>query len=418
MNHPAQAIKGCGEFVTFVDELAMKLVDHSPTFESFVAALPGVLPDEALSALRRIAGPNAERLAADAATDRAGDFIDQCAMLPLPHPLDSEFRFDEATARILARALVEATRAGDEILLIGVPSVAIELAAMDVDRQVRFLGPDNSVSDAVRTAFNGERLVLEQGPGRTAAAALLDAPWYVDPMVQLIEVCAHGCRDRALVTLTFPKLGTRPEIFADRAAFLAAAASAGLLPTGSSDLVYYRTPLFELTALERQGIARLPSWRRGETVEFVATAEVASRRWVRPRVSELTAAGTRLRLLSWTNSGASGLEPIHDYEVFPSVSSRAPGRSRATLWTTTNRAFAVDPSLACRALSEMANQHNGNVLHLRFFESQNDLSCPSHVAPVEGLIHQLTELVGRELHDARRLVGDGAWLKTGMDWRY
>lgn len=418
MNRPIEAIEGCGEFVAFVDELALKLVDSSPTFESFVAALPGVLPDEALSALRRIGGPNAERLATDAATDRAGHLIDQCAMLPLPHPLDSEFRFDEATARMLASALVEATKAGDEILLIGVPSVAIELSAMDVDRQVRFLGPDNSVTDAVRAAFNGERLVLAQGPGRTAAAALLDAPWYADPMVELIEICAHGCRNRAPVNLTFPRLGTRPEIVADRAAYLAAAASAGLLPTGASDLVCYRTPLFELAALERQGIARLPSWRSGEMLEFVATAEVASRPWLRPRVTELTVFGTRLRLISGTKSGASGLELIDEHEVFRSVSSRASGRSRATLWTTTNRAFAVDPSLACHALSEMANQHSGNVLYLGFFESQNDLSNPAHVAPAEELIHQLTELVGRELHDARRLVGDGAWLKTGMDWRY
>jgi hypothetical protein len=410
-------MEGCSEFVAFIDELAMKLVDQSPTFESFVAALPGVLPDEALSALRRIGGPSAERLCADAATDRAGDLIDQCAMLPLPHPLDSEFRFDEATARSLARALVEATKAGDEILLIGVSSVAIELSAMDVDRQVRFLGTNNCVTDAVRAAFRGERLALEQGPGQTAAAALVDAPWYVDLMVELIEVCAHGCRDRALVTLTFPRVGTRPQIVADRAVCLAAAGSAGLLPTGSSDPVCYRTPLFELAALERCGIGRLPSWRRGEAVQFVTTPNVASRRWVQPRVTELTVFGNRLRLISGSGSGGAQLEPIHAQEVFPSVSSRAPGRARATLWTTTNRAFTVDPDLALQALSQIAARSNGDVLHLRFAEGQSELSYSSRVAPVEGLIHQLTELVGREMHDARRLVGDGAWLKTGMDWR-
>ena len=35
------------------------------------------------------------------------------------------------------------------------------------------------------------------------------------------------------------------------------------------------------------------------------------------------------------------------------------------------------------------------------------------VAADDRLIHQLVELVGRELDDARRLVGDGAWLMTG-----
>lgn len=417
MNRTVAAMEACGEFVAFVDDLAKKLVDHSPTFEAFVAALPGVFPDEALAALRRIGGPNAERLAADAATDRAGDLIDQCTMLPLPHPIDSEFRFEEATARMFAKTLVEATRAGDEILLIGVPSVAIELGGMDVDRQVRFLGPDNTVTDAVRAAFRGQRLVLAQGPGRTAAAALVDAPWYVDPMVELIEVCAHGCRDQALVTLTFPRLGTRPDVVADRAAYFGAAASAGLLPTGSADPVCYRTPLFELAALEQCGIGRLPSWRRGEALQFVATSGVASRGWVRPRATELTAFGVRLRLIPDRQARGSRLEPVYPHEVCSSVSSRAPGRSRATLWTTTNRAFAVDPDLTREALRQMAGRSNGDVLHLRFAQAQSELSSSSNVAPLEGLIHQLTELVGREMHDARRLVGDGAWLETGMDWR-
>jgi hypothetical protein len=122
-------------------------------------------------------------------------------------------------------------------------------------------------------------------------------------------------------------------------------------------------------------------------------------------------------LISGSGSGGAQLEPIHAQEVFPSVSSRAPGRARATLWTTTNRAFTVDPDLALQALSQIAARSNGDVLHLRFAEGQSELSYSSRVAPVEGLIHQLTELVGREMHDARRLVGDGAWLKTGMDWR-
>jgi hypothetical protein len=417
MNRAVQTLDGRDGFAAFVDDLARNLVDHSPTFESFVAALPGVLPDEALAALRRIGGPNAEKLAADAATDRAGPLIDQCAQLPLPHPIDSEFRFDAATARILARAVVEATKNGDEVLLIGVPSVAIELAAMDVDRRVRFLGPDNCVTDAVRAAFENKQLVLDQGPGRTAAAALLDPPWYVDPMVELIEVCAHGCRDGAIVTLTVPELGTRPKIVADRAAYLATAAQAGLRPTGGSGPVCYRTPLFELAALERQGIGRLASWRRGEALEFVVTASRPSREWVRPRATELSVFGTRLRLTTATGPGGSGLEAVHSHEVFPSVSSRAPGRSRATLWTTTNRAFAVNPRLTRHALSKMAEQAKDEVLHLRISEPQNELVSTSCVAAAEELIHQLTELVGRELHDARRLVGDGAWLMTGMDWR-
>ncbi|MDP9423341.1 MAG: hypothetical protein M3Q19_11030 [Pseudomonadota bacterium] len=417
MTHAA-ALDGDRGFEQFVDDLARKLVGLSPTFEAFVASLPGVLPDEALAALRRIGGCDADRLASDAHTDRAGATIDQCALLPLPHPLDSEFRFDTTTAHILATALVSSTKAGDEILLVGVPSVAVELGLMDVDRCIRFLGPDNCVTQAVKSAIKDERLMLDQGPGRTAAAALVDPPWYYGPMAELIEVCAAGCREGAIVTLILPPTGTRPEIAEDRSSYLAAATRAGLKPTDASGPAYYRTPLFELAALERQGIARLASWRRGEALEFVATGAVRPRRWDAPVATELSVSGVRLRLIPGMRAGGAQLQSVDSHEIFPSVSARAPGRSRATLWTTTNRAFAIDYDLARAALSEIAAVgSDSELLPFGFSQQQNDPSAPTSVAVSDGLIHQLIELIGRELNDARRLVGEGAWLETGMDWR-
>lgn len=403
-------------FTDFVDNLALQLVGHSPTFESFVIAMPGVLPDEALASLHRMTGPQAERLAADAANDRAGSLIDQCAALPLPHPLDSEFRFDDTTAKILARGLIAATRPGDEILLIGVPTVAIELAAIAEDRTIRFLGPDNCVTAAVRDAFANRTILLDQGPGRTAAAALLDPPWYAAPMSELIQICAWGCREGALAKLVMPPIGTRPEIAVDRSAFLNFAAEAGMVQTGTSAPVCYRTPLFELAALERQGIARLPSWRRGEVVEFKVGASAGLRTWQAPQTIEFSFAGVRLRLVSGDPGGGATLVPIAGQEVFPSVSVRAPGRSRATLWTTTNRAFAVDLAAAQAAFSDLAL--NPELLQARLYAQQNNTLAENHVETSGELIHQLVELVGRELGDARRLVGDGAWLKAEMDWRF
>lgn len=402
------------DFTRFVDDLAATLVDYSPTFEAFVVAMPGVLPDEALAALRRMPGTNAQRLASDAVTDRANANLDQCSLLPLPHPLDAEFRFDDITATILATALVESSRDGDEILLIGVPSVAIALAAMQVDRRVRFLGPDNCVTAAVVAAFGDRPLLLDQGPGGTAATALLDPPWYEGPMTELIRVCAAGCRAGALVKLVLPPLGTRPEIALDRSTFFSVATAAGLEPTGIDGPVCYRTPLFELAALEQQGIARLPSWRRGEAVEFRAGGNPDRQRWVPPFATEFSVAGVRLRLVSGA-SGSESLVPITSHEVFPSVSARTPGRGLATLWTTTNRAFSVNYDLAYRAFSAMAA--NPEVLHLGFYSSKNDLSGDPRVASADELIHQLIQLIGRETGDARRLVGEGAWLETEMEWR-
>lgn len=403
-------------FTAFVDGLAAQLVRHSPTFEAFVVAMPGVMPDEALAALRRMPGQRAARLAADAAVDRAGPFIDQCRQLPLPHPLDSEFRFDGLTADILAAGLVEATRDGDEILLVGVPSVAASLASLGIDRRVRFLGPDNCVTAAVRAAIPDGRLMLGQGPGGTAAAALLDPPWYREPMRDLIGVCAHGCRPGALVNLVVPPIGTRPEVAEDKAAFLAFTAAAGLAPTGRGGPVCYRTPLFELAAMERQGIARLASWRRGECLEFAVTATGGRVPWTPPAATELSVGGVRLRLVRGDRRGGGELVPLGSHEVHPSVSARSQGRGAATLWTTTNRAFVVDFDLAKAAMAEIAG--DSDVLLSGFSPPESEPAREPGVAGGDGLIHQLSELIGRENADARRLVGDGAWRETVMEWRY
>lgn len=406
-------------FITFVDGLAAQLVEHSPTFEAFVVAMPGVMPDEALAALRRIPGEPAARLAADAAVDRAGCLIDQCGQLPLPHPLDSEFRFDALSADILARGLVDSTRAGDEILLVGVPSVAVSLASMGPDRRIRFLGPDNCVTAALRAAIPDGRLVLEQGPGGTAAAALLDPPWYREPMRALIGVCAHGCRPGALVNLVVPPIGTRPEVARDKAAFLGFAAAAGLLPTGRGGPVCYRTPLFELAAMERQGIARLASWRRGECLEFAVSVAGAPVPWTAPVATELSVGGVRLRLVRGDRRGGGDLVSLGDHEVHPSVSARSVGRSAATLWTTTNRAFVVDFDIAAAAMARIARAPDmPDMLQKGFSSPENDPPLGPGVAGGDGLIHQLSELIGREVADARRLVGDGAWHETAMEWRY
>ncbi len=392
---------------------------RAATFGDLVRALPGVTPDEALRSLARLRDDRADALAADARVDRAPRLIDQCGALPLPHPLDSEFRFDVPTARRLADVLLEVTAPGDEILLVGTPTVAIEFARMRADRLVRFLGPRDGVTAAVAAAFGGKGLALGGGAGGTAAAALVDPPWYARPFGDMLSACSRGCRAGAPAWVVLPPLGARPGAAEDRAAFVAMARRAGLAGTGGSELVWYRTPLFELAAMELQGLGRLADWRRGDLMSFVVERPQEPSSPVHlPTVCELTLRGVRLRIVGNGSSAAPGpalLTAVGRAEVFSSVSSRAPGRERANLWTTGNRAFHVDAAAARAAMAAIAREET-KVLHSGIAARQSDIPLDSGIAPPNRLIHQLLELIGRELDDARRLVGDGAWLDTGTEW--
>ena len=176
-------------------------------------------------------------------------------------------------------------------------------------------------------------------------------------------------------------------------------------------------PLRHFPVLARSPtVARLANWRRGEATEFVVAGEYVPAQWLRPRSPEFMIGGIRLKLAPGPGSGGNELVPIGPHEVFPSVSARAPGRDAATLWTTTNRAFAVDPERARAALGALAGA-GPEVLLSGFTFDKNDLALPPDVAAESKLIQQLAELVGREFADARRLVGDGAWHEMAMEWR-
>jgi hypothetical protein len=417
-----QLLLAAEHFQSWSDQLADEALGFATSFADFVRSLQGASPDQALAYLRRSSTPEFVRqrqfLIADAAIDGAPGVLDQCARLPLPHPADSEFRFDDQTAKRLACRLIDRTHDGDEILLVGTPSVALAIADLKIDRRIRFVGSDDCVTNAILSAIPASMLQIGASAGRTATIALVDPPWYSEPMRAMIATCALGLLPKSTVWIVLPAIGTKPDAIYDRIDFALFAKNCGLTQTGNNDRVGYRTPLFELAALEQQGIARLSNWRISDIHEFMLEREVDIARPQAPEAPvELTMDGVRIRLTDCSKERPTSLIPISKSEVFPSVSFRASGRRSASLWTSGNRAFNVDVKAAYSAMSAIAASH-GNVLQRRLTSSKKDSPENKHVEPTNHLIHQLLELIDREKSDARRLVGDGAWLDTAKDWRF
>ena len=408
-----------------IDRLLADAAPSADCFATLLAGMAGAGPADVFLGLRRIRERGELQAVADALMRDAGrrphllPANDQPASLPLPHPLDSEWRFTPSSVDDLVGRLLDATSPGDELLLVGTPSVAAALSRTCADRRIRFVGPDDLVSAEVERLFTGD-LRLTRGTGGQAAAAIVDPPWYGGPFAEMLAICARGCRRHAPVLTVMPRNATRPGMKVDVADMLASVVALGIEPTEADSFeVGYRTPLFEARALERGGLRPdLGEWRRGDCVTLTSSGKalgpVASTG--RTEHVELMLDGCRIRLTFGKKTGGRGLAPVEDEEVSASVSARSPTRQSANLWTTANRALRVDEGSCLEAFAAIA-EDEGIVLPAGLTHRRIESFRRNGVEGRVNLIHPIRELFARETADAARLVGDGSWLRGAKGMR-
>lgn len=416
------ALPAAADFDEFVNRAVASASLKSRSFADLLRHLPGIGPTDALRALESgSADSNFLRLLADARAPQIPVLpFDQGRNLPLPHPLDMEWRFTPNTVQQLLAEGIAATSDGDAILLLGVPSIAAAAAETTVDRVFLVIGEDNAICVALKQATRGDQRFIHGGGGPQARAAIVDPPWYIDAYVEMLDACARRCAQGALLLLALPPVGVRPTASHDRSLMRQAAIKAGFDPAGEPNTLRYRSPLFELAAWRSAGIgAWLPDWRTGELIRLVKRVEAfraSPPLAFKPPAFELTLDGVRLKLLLG-RGGPRSLTPIVEAEVVPSVSARFPGRERAALWTSSNRAYAVDSHIALLAMADVATQR-GLMLLGRLNAGENRRGDSTAIDAIRALTHQIDRLASRECAVATELLGETAWLRSVNDARF
>ncbi|HJU19289.1 MAG TPA: hypothetical protein VJ770_22780 [Stellaceae bacterium] len=355
------------------------LADGKRTFGEVLCALPGVYPTEVLPSLRRITAAGGLRPSHLSAIERGASrrHTPLCkgnglGWLPLPHPLDFEWRFSAETCETLLARADGLSRRDWPVALIGTPGLCAHLLEHGpIGRPFSFLGENNVVTGALRhRALRGPAKIsfLPCGAGSslagTADAVIIDPPWYADYIRPLFRMAALVCRVGGHILVSLPSEGVRPSAWADRERTLAFARRIGLRAVACEPrTLTYDTPFFEWNSLVAAGIRNLPlTWRRGDLLVFERMpAQVAppGKQWVAAGWEESVVKGVRFRARLVTAAPdrgaiAAGLYPIVDGGVLPSVSRRDPRRASVDVWTSGNRVFRCGRPdlvhLACRRL--------------------------------------------------------------------
>lgn len=367
-------------FAARVDDLTQAAIrDGATSFAALLHRLPGVYPTEVLASLDRLADSASVDAAVAMSIHRRAATngvaaVEGRSLLPLPHPLDYEWRFTPDAARLLLNRAADLTPFGGDLLLFGTPGLAVEALTLPIGRRLAFLAEDNSVTDRVFALNQATGSPLSIAfcsgglPRESADAVFLDPPWYLDFVRPMLAAAAHACRPGGVVLISLPPDGARPSAESDRQATIAFARRLGLAAMEHSPLaIAYETPFFERNALAAVGIYPPPHWRRGDLVVFRKT-----------RASTRPPPASSGRLRDWTevaigrmrlfirgsgeaHSDDARLISLVEGDILPTVSRRDPRRRQANVWTSGNRIFRTDnPQLVLEAAISCAGEAMGS----------------------------------------------------------
>lgn len=402
-----------------------------PDFTELLITLPGVYPVVLLETLRRLARAGALDAAGLARCEReaatcAKPVVTTC-LLPLPHPLDFEWRFSKETSRALLEYTHDLMGANGEALLFGTPGLALE--CLDVDRgRVSFIGENNVVTrrlmrlrDATRHTLD-IRLCTSGIVANSADVIVVDPPWYLDFVRPMLSAAAVSCREGGYLLVSLPPEGARSNGAAERERTLRFAERVGLrLETTHPLSLTYATPFFEANALAAHGIHVPHDWRRGDLVlmrkvgaprRSFSMASVRRDRWVEVEID-------RMRLFV-RREGAGGdiagmLRSLTPGDVLDAVSRRDPIRTRASVWTSGNRIFATDnPDAVIDAALALAGAEKGLPQQPVLPVSSADRDAQDRLSYSLQALADKEALEERALCQAAKLGKGPAWTSTSM----
>ena len=332
-------------------------------FAALVAALPGVYPSQVWASVERLATTSAVsaqtvgHLRHSKGTDAVVGFDEPACPLPLPHPLDFDWRFSYDTVEVLLKRCADLSQPSETIVLLGTPRLAIRATHSSCPRRFLYLDRNPAAVAAVAQRGNPQNTqrfdAMEDAIPcpETAAAVCIDPPWYLPQFRSFLWVAAALCRLGGHVLCSIPAVGTRPRMATEWQHMQAWADRCGLsLIHYERSALTYVTPPFEMNALRAGGFSGVSThWRRSDFAVFARTGPPLIARPSRPEMAppwqEFIVSGVAFRTSPvtrpCTETGFQDprLRTLVPGDILPSVSARDQRRAGAEVWTTGNRIF-------------------------------------------------------------------------------
>lgn len=261
------------------------------------------------------------------------------AKLPDPHPLDFDWRFDEATASSIASMLI----AHQPIVALGTPTIARRLKSYFVDVTLVDRQPFQQIEgqEVCDIGFYRSR--------RQFMAAIADPPWYPEDLLSWAEIAAElvGIGGKVYTCVWPPDV--RPFAREELANVLRCMSEWSDV-NRSLLQVRYSVPRFEeVASVVGKGAQLSTSPRAGELIRLDITKKVVrgiqkqrENNWIRFTINDY-----QLAIRASKDEGANYLMQ-HPKAVgwqWPYVSARASGRDLIDVWSSEGEVACIGSSI-------------------------------------------------------------------------
>lgn len=351
------------KFEKSVDDWILRtrtLTTNIITFEQLITSLPEVYPSTALNSIQRLVYDKkiSEQFMDDilkAANQKVEKTISSAHQIPLPvpHPLDYDWRFSDVATTDLLNQCQKLTSDDSKVALIGTPSLLRMGIEISYPRELILLEASQAIISSLAQIASKRQVIpcdvmRDLLPQIYAEAVVLDPPWYPEYIHSFLWAACQICQVGGYILISLPPIGTRPGMEREWKETLHWAKQIGLTLYSLDEVVLsYKTPNFELNALKAKGISKVSKeWRRGNLAIFQRTHQTFL---PRPTVShqevewiEEVLQGVRIRVKQQnvTNFLEPSLKSILPGDILQSVSRRDRHRPLADVWTSGNRIFA------------------------------------------------------------------------------
>ena len=225
-------------------------------FRTLVHSLPGVFPMDAIKSVfrlerRRVISRDLAQNVVETAKQGVFHVVRQNgSYLPVPHPLDFDWRFDLQAINYLSkicRAL------SGFVVCLGTPSLFEHFRGSSNMRSI-FIDCNLAAIEHFGVSRFGDVVkcdcLRDPVPSVTNNLVVLDPPWYEQHTLSFLWVAAQMCNTNGKVLMSVPPLGTREDVASERIRLIDFARQLGLIVENIHEGVLpYETPHFEHNTL-------------------------------------------------------------------------------------------------------------------------------------------------------------------------